>query len=176
MLRSRTALHRALLTLLKRRQWDELSVRDIVAKAGVGYATFFRHYPTKGALLDEVAAQEIDRLVGLCVPALNTAGTRASSLAIFAYVQQHRTLWSALLTGGAAGAMREEFARIASEATADQIAHSTSWLPVELGLVYGVSATVEIIAWWLKQPMPLSIERIAEIHDRLILTPTLGTT
>jgi hypothetical protein len=48
------------------------------------------------------------------------------------------------------------------------------WLPVELGAIYGVSATVEILAWWLKQPEEFSVERVAEIVDRLVMTPSVG--
>lgn len=173
MRRSRTALHQALLALIEHKPFDDITVRDIVAKAGIGYATFFRHFPTKGALLDEVAAEQIDRLVELSAPALTTDGPRASSIAVCSYVDEHRALWSALLTGGAAGAMREEFARVSRQVAGHQI-QTSSWLPVELGIIYGVGATVEILAWWLRQPEPLPVERIAEILDRLVITPTVG--
>jgi hypothetical protein len=88
-------------------------------------------------------------------------------------VDQHRALWSALLTGGAAGTIREEFAKAARERAP---AHNDreDWLPTELGVLHGVGATVEIIAWWLRQDPPFPIERIAMIHDRLVLTPTVA--
>ena len=49
--RSRHALHQALLALLEEKPFDQITVREISARAGTGYATFFRHYPTKEALL-----------------------------------------------------------------------------------------------------------------------------
>ena len=58
-------------------------------------------------------------------------------------------MWSALLTGGAAGTIREEFARIARDRGPSRI-HLDGWLPLDLGVAYGVAATVEIIAWWLR--------------------------
>jgi hypothetical protein len=51
---------------------------------------------------------------------------------------------------------------------------SSSWLPVELGAIYGVSATVEILAWWLRKPNDFTVEGIAEIVDRLVVTPAIG--
>jgi hypothetical protein len=45
---------------------------------------------------------------------------------------------------------------------------------VELGAIYGVGATVEILAWWLRQPREFTVERIAEIIDRLVVTPAVG--
>jgi AcrR family transcriptional regulator len=173
MVRTRAALRRALLALLERKHFDQITVRDIAAEAGIGYATFFRHHESKGELLEEVAEEQIATLMALAVPLLIAADTRGSCLALCKYVNEHRATWSALLTGGAAGAMREEFIRQAMQLGAGQVQKS-SWLPVELGAIYGVSATVEILAWWLRQPPNFSVERIAEIVDRLVVTPAVG--
>ena len=43
--RTRTALCGALLSLLEERQFEQVTVRDITARAGIGYAKFFRRYP-----------------------------------------------------------------------------------------------------------------------------------
>jgi hypothetical protein len=45
-------------------------------------------------------------------------------------------------------------------------------LPVELGVMHGVSATVGILAWWLRQDHALSVERFAETVHRLVIAPT----
>ena len=173
MVRTRAALRRALLALLERKHFDQITVRDIAAEAGIGYATFFRHHESKSELLDEVAKEQIATLMALAVPLLAAADTRGSCLALCKYVNEHRAIWSALLTGGAAGAMREEFIRQAMQLGARQVQRS-NWLPVELGAIFGVSATVEILAWWLRQPAGFGVERIAEIVDRLVVTPAVG--
>ncbi len=173
MVRTRAALRRALLALLERKHFDQITVRDIAAEAGIGYATFFRHHESKSELLDEVAKEQIATLMALAVPLLAAADTRGSCLALCRYVNEHRAIWSALLTGGAAGAMREEFIRQAMQLGARQVQRS-NWLPVELGAIFGVSATVEILAWWLRQPAGFGVERIAEIVDRLVVTPAVG--
>ncbi len=173
MVRTRAAMRRALLALLERKQLDQITVRDIAAEAKIGYATFFRHHESKWELLRDAAEEEIGRLMALGLPLLIADDTRGSALALCKYVGEHRAIWSALLTGGAAGAMREEFIRQAMQLGASQVQKS-DWLPVELGAIYGVSATVEILAWWLRQPEHFSVERIAEIVDRLVMTPSVG--
>lgn len=173
MVRTRAALRRALLKLLERKHFDQITVRDIAGEAHVGYATFFRHHESKAELLEEVAEEQIRNLMELALPLLVAADTRGSCLALCRYVNEHRAIWSALLTGGAAGAMREEFIRQAMLSGSAQVQRS-SWLPVELGAIYGVSATVEILAWWLRQPQDFAVERIAEIIDRLVVTPAVG--
>jgi AcrR family transcriptional regulator len=173
MVRTRAALRRALLRLLERKHFDQITVRDIAAEAKIGYATFFRHHESKAELLEEVAEEQIRNLVALALPLLVADDTRGSCLALCKYVDEHRAIWSALLTGGAAGAMREEFIRQAMRVGSGQVQKS-SWLPVELGAIFGVSATVEILAWWLRQPHDFSVERIADIIDRLVVTPAVG--
>jgi AcrR family transcriptional regulator len=173
MVRTQQSLRAAFLTLIERKALEDISIRDIVAEAGIGYATYFRHYSSKADLLQVVIADEINELVALALPALKPGDTFASSLALFVHVDEHRALWSALLTGGAAGAIREEFAKVARTLSGTKIGIE-QWLPPELGVLYGVSGTVEIIAWWLRQDPPYPIEQIARIHDRLVLTPTVA--
>jgi len=173
MVRTRAALRRALLALLERKQFDQITVRDIAAEANIGYATFFRHHASKTDLLKDVAEEQIGQLLALAIPLLVASDTRGSCLALCRYVHEHRALWAALLTGGAAGAVREEFIRQAMEQGPAQV-QSSSWLPVELGAIFGVSATVEILAWWLRKPNEFTVEAIAEIVDRLVVTPAVG--
>lgn len=172
MRRTRKALHDAMLVLLERKQFDQVTIREIAAEAGIGYATFFRHHSSKAQLLEEVAAEEIAHLMALTLPLLNATDTRVACLALCRYVHQHRALWSALLTG-AGGAMREEFIRLATQNSA-LLGDPRSWLPVELGAIYGVTATVEILTWWLRGHDEFSVEQIAEIVDRLVVVPTVG--
>jgi AcrR family transcriptional regulator len=173
MVRTQQSLRAAFLALIQRQTLDEISIRDIVAEAGIGYATFFRHYPSKAALLESVVADEISELVNLSLPVLDPDNTLESSLALFRHVDEHRALWAALLTGGAAGTIREEFARETRERGPAHI-QLDNWLPTELGVQVGVASTIEIIAWWLRQGRAVPVESIAEIHNRLCLLPTVA--
>src|SRR5262245_59203881 len=85
-IRSREALRSALLELLKAKPFEDITIRDIVAEAGIAYTTFFRHHPTKEALLNGVAAQEISRLVAISFPVLESVNSKASCEALCAYV------------------------------------------------------------------------------------------
>lgn len=171
--RTRPALLGALLALLEDKPFEQVTVREITAKAGVGYATFFRRYPDKEALLHDLAAREISHLLTMTLPILYTVDTRASTQALCAYLWEHRKLWSALLTGGAAATLKDEFIRQAQQKAAEG-PDPQSWLPGDLNVVFAVAATVEILAWWLKQDQPPSVNRMAEVLDRLVVTPSLA--
>ena len=171
--RSRNALAAALLDLLEDHAFDQLTIRAITARAGTGYATFFRHYPDKEALLADVASAEIAELLSRSIPLLQDINSLESTRALCAYVADHRRLWSALLTGGAAGIVRDEFIRQA-RALDQGIAQPKFWLPSDLGVVFGTGAVVDLLAWWLAQQKDYSSEQIAEIVHRLVIAPLVG--
>jgi transposase-like protein len=170
-LRTRQALHSALLSLIARRQFEELTVRDIAAEAGVGYATFFRHHSSKAQLLNEVAKEQVGNLAANALPLVEGFSPRAACVLLCRFVNQQRGLWSTLLTGGAAGPLRQEFIRLAREHSR---VRSSPWLPVDLGSTHGVSATIEILAWWLRNPGQQSADQIAEILYRLVVQPLMA--
>ena len=172
-IKSGQALRAALLTLLEHKPLEQITIREITAGAGVHYATFFRHHPTKEALLDEVAADQIDRLVELTLPVLDAVDWHASFLALAVYVEEHRKLWTVLLTGGAAGAMRAELLRV-SQQVAVKRALQDSFIPVDLAVICTVGLIVEIVSWWLRQPEgAVSVDQVALILHRVVLPSTV---
>jgi AcrR family transcriptional regulator len=171
--RTRPILCGALLSLLEERPFEQLTVREITAKADIGYATFFRHYPDKEALLNDLAASQISDLLAMTLPILNNADTRGSARTLCGYVWEHRKLWSALLTGGAASTLKDEFVRQAQQ-IAEAQPNPDAWLPNDLSIVFYVTGTVEILTWWLKQKDPPSVDRMGEVIDSLIVGPSMA--
>jgi hypothetical protein len=87
-------------------------------------------------------------------------------------VNAHRPLWSTLLTGGAAATIREEFSRLVRE-VAGVRGTADSWLPADAGAILIVGGTLDLLTWWLRQPHPLPIKRIVEIHESVVVTPVV---
>ncbi len=168
--RSKDALRNSLQKLLPRKPFEQISIRDIAADSGVGYTTFFRHYSTKQALLEDLARDEMDRLLDITTPLFDPDNTRVSSMALCRYVDERRPLWTALLTGGAAGAMRESFMK-GAHAIASGYRQRVSWLPEDLGSLIAVSVIVETLVWWLRQKKPMPAEKMAEILNKVVIYP-----
>jgi len=172
--RTRRSLRIALLQLLDEGSFDQITIRDICARARAGYATYFRHYPDKHALLNDLATAEVTELLKRALPILFSVDSRAACVTLCGYVDEKRGLWSALLTGGASGTLREEFARQAQQLARDQPDdRSASQVPVELAVAFGVSAVVEILAFWLQHRNAFTLDQIADILDRLVIAPIL---
>ncbi len=170
--RTREALRCAMLALLERKPLQQITIADIVQAAGVGKTTFFRHFTSKEALLDDIAADQIDRLIGLTLPISEAHDLSAAAMALFSYVNAHRPLWTALLTGGAAGAVREAYLREARAVAAEK-APQGGWLPADCGVVLIVSGTMELLRWWLEQGDPLPVAKVAQIYERIIVSPAI---
>ena len=160
--RSQQALTDAFLKLLEAKPLDQVSIRDIAATAGVGYTTFFRHHASKEELLDHIAAEQIRTLFNLALPVMDAYDVHSGSTALFTYVDAHRALWSTLLTGGAAGTIREEFRRsgLRGRGLARAAEHLVARRRRRRSLIVG--GTLDLLAWWLRQSDPLPIERIVE--------------
>lgn len=172
--RTRAALREALLTLLENLPIDQITIRDIAATAGIGYTTFFRHHPTKEALLDDLAAEQIRGLGELALSVMDADGARTASEGLFTLVWTHRPLWTVLLTGGAAAKLREELLRICLEIAAERTPPHAG-APADVATLLAVSGTIELLSWWLRQGRPLPIDDIVDIHLRLVLLPIIET-
>jgi len=170
MVRTRAALDAAMLALLQEKPLDQITVRDIARTAKVGYATFFRHYPDKEALLNDLAAHQINNLLDLVLPLLSANDSRAACVTLCAFVDEHRKLWSILLTGGAAAAMRQELLLQAKLIALDRPA-VTDWPPTDLLIAWSVGGVIEILTWWLQQEDGYPSEEIARTLDNLVVSP-----
>lgn len=167
--KSNDAIRAAFLALIETKPLEHVTIREIAAEAGVHYATFFRHYATKEALLNNVAAEQIGRLVALTVPALDRADRRTAIVALCQYVNEHRVLWAALLRGGAAGTMRDELLRLSADIAIER-APPESWLPLDLAVACSVGLIFETLAWWLAPARgSVAIEQVATMLDQLLL-------
>src|ERR1700756_916 len=62
-LRSRQMLMEALLRLLTRKEFDDISIQEIADEATLNRATFYLHYPDKNALLQAMTAARFRDLI-----------------------------------------------------------------------------------------------------------------
>ncbi|HEY1076714.1 MAG TPA: TetR family transcriptional regulator [Fontimonas sp.] len=171
--RTREALRAALLSLLEHKPLDAIGIREIAAAAGIGHATFYRHHPTKEALLHDLAADEVQSLVNLTAPLMDAEGSQAACEALFAYAHEHRALWSTFLNGGAAGAVRAEMLRLSLDLAAAQLPVQARAIG-ELCVRLMVGGTIEMLTWWLKDPNPPPVKEVAKALSQGVVLPVLA--
>lgn len=167
--KTRAALADAVLALAAEKPFSEVTITEIAERAGVGYASFFRHYRDKDALLTGVADTMVDDLLAIIMPALLDEDTKAASIAICRYVDAHRTIARALLAGGAETEVRRHIvARAIESAEARQV---PDHLPNAMIITHCVAASLGLLSWWLEQGSGTSADAMGAIIDRLVMAP-----
>jgi AcrR family transcriptional regulator len=164
-------LRGALLDLMGERPFEAITVTDITTRAGVGYATYFRHYPDKQALLTDVADALVGDMIWLMKPLISAHDSLGASRTLCVFVDANRALCRALLSGGAENHIRAELVRRTVFQVSQQPVRSTDWLPPELGVAHSVNAIVGILAWWLERGEAMDADAMSAIIDRLVIRP-----
>ena len=65
--RTRTSLNQALMDLIAERDYDDITVGDIIAKAGVGRSTFYQHYQNKDDVFRAIVTGGMEALADACI-------------------------------------------------------------------------------------------------------------
>ena len=171
--RTQSALAKAMIALTLEKGYEAMTIRDITDRADIGYATFFRHYPDKDALLQDVLDVILEELIHLLQPSLSDDDPEALGTLIFRYVQAHSEVCRVLLSSRGKTTLMQRIIDIATRSAMEQRTPSpTSRVPAEIVAYHLVSSAIALIQWWLDHDMPYSPARMGGIYADLIVRPT----
>ncbi len=170
--RTQQLLARALIALTLEKGYDAVTIRDITERADIGYATFFRHYHHKDALLQDVSEVVLAELKNL-LPTAPGADAVAIGTTLFHYVQENSNIIRVLLSSRSSTSLVQYIIDIATQ---DVLNKNTplegSAVPIEIAAYHLVNSSIALIQWWLEHEMPYSPERMGIIFHELIIQPT----
>lgn len=171
--RTQHALATALIALTLQKGYDTITIRDITECADVGYATFFRHYPDKDALLHDVLDVVLNELMEM-LPSLSSDVDPATvGTLLFRYVQEHSELVRVLLSTRVPSSMvRHIVERSTQGVLSNNGPREDSPVPTAIAASHLVTSSIALIQWWLEHEMPYSVERMGTIYRELIILPT----
>jgi AcrR family transcriptional regulator len=172
--RTREALREAMTELATESPLEAITVRAIAARAGVGYATFFRHYPDKDALLADVADRLIREFLQRVAPLLTEHDRAAAARTMCDFVMEHLAIYQALLAGGSGETVRAEMLRQTLKTMAATRKRRPDGPFDDLMLFHLVSAILNLLTWWLRHLDEIDAETMAEIIERTVLTPVVA--
>lgn len=171
--KTRGAIRSAIKQLLHSQGIDQFTIKDIAEQADIGYTTFFRHFPSKEAAMADLADTVADDLLTESLPLLTSKDSRASCLALCRHIEANRPVWTALLSGGAAGFVRASLAATTLKRSHDWPVQQ-AWIPPASGAILATGLVVEVLTWWLTHAPDLSPEAVAEIMDRTFVSALVG--
>jgi AcrR family transcriptional regulator len=171
--RTRAALAEALLDLATSTPFERLTVREIAERADVGYATFFRHYPSKEALLLDVFGGIVGDLADLLQPTAEEGRLEEAGRVLFEYVAAHETRLRVLFAAQRGTAVEHEVrAAVEARVLASRGFLPPTEMPPDLAAHHLAVASLALVAWWLEHDMPVDPVRMGRIYVRLVVGPT----
>lgn len=171
--RSQQRLRQALAELVVEQDYNSITIRAITQRAGVGYATFFRHYPDKTTLLGDLLERSIQDLIRL-MPRGDEVDHAAEGRLIFEHVAQNERMFRILLKGKEVNQLLDRvYANASKELTARLPVRSQTAIPLEILLYNLITSVVGLIDWWLKHDRPYPPDEMGRIYADLLMQPFL---
>lgn len=181
--KSRKLLHQALISLVLEKNYESITVQQILDRANVGRSTFYTHFRDK----DELLIMGFEHLREM----LHSIQTRSSataepyekiigfSLPMFEHLYEYRNEWKALSGSQAGVIVRQSIQDMLGnlierefEAGVQKRKSGTSAIPFELFVNYLSSTYMSVTSWWLNSKNPLAPESVNEIY-RALVTPSI---
>ncbi|BCH28494.1 TetR family transcriptional regulator [Mesorhizobium sp. L-8-10] len=171
--RTRRALYDALVALIRRKPYEEITVEDILREADVGRATFYAHFTTKDDLLE----RSLDRLRDLLLAAQGYGETApfpwdrswSPSRVLFEHIAEFADVRFALSGGRGGPILRDAVDRVlAGVFRAAMPREMAGSLPRELVVLHIVSTVNATLRWWLEHHPDMSAAEIDALFARLL--------
>jgi AcrR family transcriptional regulator len=169
--KSRAKMRAALLELVGEQKLESIKVADITERAGVGYATFFRHYTDPLDLWHDASDEVTKDLLAHLAPLVASADTVAVAREVCQFVADNREKLSAILAQGAEGVVRADLVSRAVALTEERAPRRRTSVPRDLAVFHSTNATFGILVWWLDNFDTVSVAKMAGILDRLVIRP-----
>ena len=87
--KTRKAIYQAFLYLLNQKDYEAITVQEIIDLADVGRSTFYSHYESKELLLDELCQSSFT----ICLSVLNTSLHKTTWPISFNISRKIKTMW-----------------------------------------------------------------------------------
>lgn len=170
-------LREALNNLIVEKGFDAITIRDLVERADIAYATFFRHYESKEALLAEQINLLSEEFEAIGRASGDESHIEVEGQVFFNYVATNEALFRGLLDkkSSRSGVMRlrdELVSHVQQYAAPRYKAWQDADIPFSLIVNHIAASVVELVSWWLDHDMPLSTEKMADIYKRLVIDGT----
>jgi AcrR family transcriptional regulator len=162
-----------MLELASERPFDDVTVRELAERADVGYATFFRHYASKEALLLDVLGGIVGELADLVQPIADEGRYEDAGRRLFEYVAENANRMKVLLSARHGSAVERELHDvIRARVLASDTFRPPSGVPAEVAAHHLAASSLAMVTWWLDRGRPHGPEVMGSIYARLVVRPT----
>ncbi|MFD1861500.1 TetR/AcrR family transcriptional regulator [Planococcus chinensis] len=179
--RSKAALKEAFLELLEQKSFPHITVSEIVGAANYNRGTFYAHFKTKEALLEEVIADTLEEMIRQIRhpyrvdTVVDLHNMKAEDISLFTYFIQQARLYKILLSPHVQADFRHRMASAIEELFITEYDYA---LPAESALepkwlyVYRAHGIAGLIIRWIEEDFPQPPLHMAKQVVELMLVST----
>jgi AcrR family transcriptional regulator len=177
--RTEQLLEAALLSLIKEKEFDAISVQEIIDRANVGRATFYAHYDNKEDLLETgfdgllATLRERQREARLHGSAVDER-LFAFSQHLLAHAEEHREIFPAMVSkrGGVLiqHLLRQLLVKVVrDDVKAMALRAGTGQVPEEAIVQFIAGGLFGLLMWWLAGKRRLSVGEVDVLFRQLAI-------
>lgn len=174
--RTRELLQKALIELLGEREYDAITIQDIVDRANVGRTTFYLHYDNKDELFiscHETIVRDfrIGPLHPLSRKEMLSPEAPIGMTSAYQHLQDARPLLYSIFQGKDSlmilRRIRDWNAQEIEASLRAAFDEAESTVPLDVLANYIAGAQIALVQWWLEKRQPHTIQELAQMSHRL---------
>ena len=157
--RTHAAIFTAFEALLEEKDYNSITVQNIIDRADIGRTTFYAHFETKDDLLQALCDRLFGHIVASAADAAHTHGQPPEGAApesVFCHLLQHLNSNDehalALLSTDRSGVFRKAFKESLMDLVCSQViaAHPLPDVPDEFAVNHIAGGFVDMVFWWIQ--------------------------
>jgi len=167
--RTRQLLSEALVELIREKDYNTITVSDIIDRANVGRSTFYAHYRDK----DDLFVKELDRVIDVLGRSVqhdaSTENSLFPSLGLFRHVKEEYRLYKALMWGPGLDLLIKHTQKSLTENIEQRLMESGKEFSVPVSVLAAsvAGSYLSLLTWWLDSKMIYSPEQMDEIFKKI---------
>lgn len=175
--KTRESIFNAFISLLSKKNYNNITVGEIIEVANVGRATFYLHFETKDFLLKDLCSELFDHIFNtennLHKPNLFNCDNKDSIfLHLFKHIKKNDNNIYKLLSSKNNDLFLEYFKNEFRVLTANNLSifkdKKPTSIPEDFWINHITSTFIETLRWWIENEMKLSPETITEYFLLLV--------
>ena len=178
--RTRRALRDALVSLILKKDFASISIKEVTERAEVAYITFYRHYETLDQLLMEVLdgglAELLIRIESLAKQS-DASDLETEGRLIFEYVGQKADLFRILFKSQSVAKIRKKVVQnvaLIFQKACLPLARLGNQVTINITSNHIATSLLSLIEWWLDNDMNPPPAKMGKVYKSLIIDSTVG--
>ena len=178
--RTRRLLQDALISLILKKDFASITIKELTDRAEVAYITFFRHYESLDQLLMEALDEGLVELmthIKTLAKQSDTSALETEGRLIFEYIVQKADLFRILLKSQSVTRVRRKIVRnIAAvfQKSCVPLERLGNQVTMNIASNHIATSLLSLIEWWLENNMTPPPAEMGKVYKSLIIDSTVG--